>query len=87
MPLVAIQDGPRDHLTKGSKSDRQISYEITNVWNQRQTDIKELIHKTEIQKFQNHTYGYQRGNIMRKGKLGGWDSHIHTTIYYYIQNQ
>ena len=41
--------GPRDDHTKLSKSDRerQISHEITNIWNLI-NDTKELIHKTDL---------------------------------------
>ena len=31
-------------------------------------------------------YGYQRGNVGGRDKLGVWDYHIHTTIYK-IDNQ
>ena len=27
------------------------------------------------------TYGYQRGKVEGRDKLGVWDSHIHTIIY------
>ena len=42
-------DGPRDGHTRWCKSDRerQISYEITNMWNLIKNDTKELIHKAE----------------------------------------
>ena len=44
-------------------------------------DTKELTHKTETDsKISKQTYGYQRGNIVGKDKLGGWDWHIHTVI-------
>ena len=38
-----------DYHTKWSKSDkeRQISYEITNMWNLIKNDTKELVHKEE----------------------------------------
>ena len=35
----------------------------------------------QAQRFQNQTYCYQRGNTGLRDKLGGWDWHIHTTIY------
>ena len=43
-------DGPRDYHTKWSKSDRerQISYDITYMWNLKKNDTNELIYKTEI---------------------------------------
>ena len=41
-------DGPRDHHTKQSKSDRerQILYDITYMWNIK-NNTNELIYKTE----------------------------------------
>ena len=41
-------DGPRDYHTKWSKSgrERQISYDITYLWNLKY-DTNELIYKTE----------------------------------------
>ena len=45
------QDGPRDDHTKWSKSERerQVSYDITYMWNLVQNDTNELIdiYKTE----------------------------------------
>ena len=35
----------------------------------------------QIQRFQNQTYGYQRGSVGGRDKLGGWEGHIHMTIY------
>ena len=42
-------DGSRDYHTKRSKSDRerQISYDITYMWNLKKNDTNELIYKTE----------------------------------------
>ena len=42
-------DGPRDYHTKRSKParERQISYDITYMWNLKKNDINELICKTE----------------------------------------
>ena len=28
-----------------------------------------------------HTYGYQKGNVRGRDKLGIWEQHIHPTIY------
>ena len=39
-------------------------------------DTKEHIYKTETHRFQNQTYGFQRGNHWGSDKLGGWDYHI-----------
>ena len=42
-------DGPRDYHTRWSKSgrERQISYDITYMWNLKNNDINETIYKTE----------------------------------------
>ena len=44
-------DRPRDDHTKWTKSDRerQISYDITYMWNLKKNDTNELIYKTERQ--------------------------------------
>ena len=41
--------GPRDYHTKWSKSDRerQISHDITYMWNLKKNDTNELIYKIE----------------------------------------
>ena len=46
--ICSNMDGPRDYHTKWSKSDRerQISYNITYVWNLN-NDTNELIYETE----------------------------------------
>ena len=54
--------------------ERQISYEITDMWNLIKNDTKELTRKKQTQRFQNQTYGYQGGNMGgRRDTLGGWD--------------
>ena len=55
---------PRDYRTKWSKSDRerQMSYDITYMWNLKKNDTNELIYKTETDsQLRKQTYGYQRG--------------------------
>ena len=48
--MCSSMDGPRDYHTKWSKSDkeRQISYDITYMWNLKKHHTNELIYKTEI---------------------------------------
>ena len=41
---------------------------------------KEFIYKIERDKFQNQAYGYQRGNVNGKDKLGFWIN-IHTILH------
>ena len=56
-------DGPRDYHTKWSKPDgeRQISYDITYMWNVKKKDTNDFIYKTEINKptdIEKQTHGY-----------------------------
>ena len=44
--ICSNMDGPRDYHTKWSKSERQIPYDITYMWNLKY-DINELIYETE----------------------------------------
>ena len=56
-------DGPGDYHTKRSKSvgERQILYDITYMWNLKNSTDK-LIYKTETTHgLRKQTYGYQRG--------------------------
>ena len=64
--------------------ERQISYDITYMWNLKKKKTIQNILFTKQKKthwFQNQTYGYQRGNSGVRDGLGGWDWHMHTTIY------
>ena len=47
--ICSNMDEPRDDHTKWSKSDkeRQVSYDITYLWNLKKNDTNELIYKTE----------------------------------------
>ena len=70
-------DGPSEYHTKWNKSDRerQISYDITYMWDQK-TDLftksslftKNLLIK-QTHRHRKQTYGYQKG----RDKLGVWD--------------
>ena len=65
------------------KSDRvkQISYAITNMWNQ--MIQKNLFTKQkQTPRFQNQIYGYQRGNVVVRDGLRVGLAYIH-----YIQNR
>ena len=80
-------DGPTDYHTKWSKSyrERQIYHSVWNLI--LKNDTNELIYKTETDlQYRKQTYGYQRGNMVGRDKLGAWDWHIHTTIHK-IDNQ
>ena len=35
----------------------------------------------QTHRLQKQIYGYQKGKVEGRDKLGVWDSHIHTTIY------
>ena len=70
-------DGPRDNHTKWSKSDRerQISYDITYMWNLVfKNDTNELFTKQkQTHRYKKQTYGYQMGNVAGRNKSGVWD--------------
>ena len=42
--------------------------------------------RKQTHRHRKQTYGYQRGRLAGRDKLGDWDWHIHTTIYK-IDNQ
>ena len=44
--ICSNKDGPRDYHTKWGKSERQISYDITYMWNLKY-DTDELIYETK----------------------------------------
>ena len=76
-------DGPRDYLSKGSKSERkrQVSYVTTFMWNLKY-DTNELTYKTETKQ----TYGYQRGK--GRGKINQeFEIQQIQTIIYKIKQQ
>ena len=43
-------------------------------------DTNELTKQKQIHRIRKRTYGYQRGKVTERDKLGVWDWHIHTTI-------
>ena len=65
--------GPRDYLTKWSKSEQDnLSYDIAYVWNLK-CDTNELIYKTETDhRHRKQTYGYQRGKETVRNISGTW---------------
>ena len=62
--ICSNMDGPGNYHTKWSKPDRerQILYEITNMWNLTKMIQKNLENRNR-QRFWNQIYGYQRGNV------------------------
>ena len=73
--ICSNMDGPRNHHTKWSKSERerQIPYDITYMWNLKYV-TDELIYKTETDfRHRKQTCGYQRGKEVGRDKLGVWD--------------
>ena len=68
-------DGPGDYHTKWCKSDRERQiYDITYMWNLIKNNTNDLFTKQkQTHRSQNHTYGYQRGNVGGSDKLGDWD--------------
>ena len=52
------------------------------MWNLTKYGTKELIppKQEQTQRFQNQTYGYQRGNAGGRDGLGHWDWHIQLAL-------
>ena len=73
--ICGNMDGPRDYHTEWSKSDRerQISYDITHIWNLIKNDLNELRKQKQTHRFWKQSYGYHRGKVRGRDKLGGWD--------------
>ena len=74
--ICSKMDGPRDYHTEWSKSDRerQISYDITYMWNLiKMIQINLFTKQEQTHRLGKQTYGYQRGKVVGRDKLGGWD--------------
>ena len=72
--ICSNMEGPSDDHTKWSKSERQISYDITHMWNLKY-DTNEPVYKTELaRRHREQTCGCQGG-----GGRGGmdWELEIH----------
>ena len=74
-------DGPRDYHTKSSKSERQISYDITYMQNLKY-DTSELIMKQkQTHRHREQTCGCQGGGCWEGDGVEVWDWQMQTTIY------
>ena len=64
--------GPRDYHTKSDR-ERQISHNITYVWNSH-THTHTHTHTQKETHIENEIYGHQRGKegCGERDKLGGW---------------
>ena len=68
--ICSNMEGPRNYHTKWSQvRQRQISYNITNMWNLIfKNDTNELVYEIETDsQILKQTYGYQRGNVGCRG--------------------
>ena len=63
-----------DYHTKWIKSDRerQISYDITNMWNLRKWSKWIYLWNRKKLRHKRKTYDYQRGKVRQRVKLGVW---------------
>ena len=82
---ICNMDRPTDCHTEWSKSDRkrQISYDITYMWNLKKKKMVQMNLFTKQKyshRYRKQTYSHQVGKG-RRDKLGDWDRHIYTTIY------
>ena len=52
------------------------------MWNLKKVIKMNLFTKQkQTYRLREWTYGYQQGSVEGREKLGGWNGHIHTTIY------
>ena len=65
------QHVPRDYHTESNR-ERQISHDITYMWNLK-TDTNELIYKTETDSDFKYKLWLPKGKGGGRDKLGGWD--------------
>ena len=81
MPYAATQMD-LEILSEVSQTEkRQISYDITYMWNLK-NDTNEPIYKTETDsQTQKTNLWLPKGKRVGRGKLGIWDQQIQTTIY------
>ena len=64
----------REIIILSEVSRRQVSYDVTCMWNLIKMIQKTLFTKQKwTHRFLNQTYGYPRGNVGETDKLGGWD--------------
>ena len=64
-----------------SDTEREISYNITYMWNLKKNDTNELIYKIEIDSQTQKTNLWLPTGKAGKDKLGAGDQQIHTTVY------
>ena len=78
--ICSDMDGPWDCPTEWIKSDRerQISYDITYMWNLKKKGKSKLILKTEIVSQMQKTNSWLPRGKREGDKLGDWDLHTHT---------
>ena len=73
-------------LSEISQTEKDKGYMISQVESKKMIQMNLFPKQKETHRLQKQTYGYQRGKVGRRDKLGVWDSHIHSTIYE-IDNQ
>ena len=68
-------------LSRGGQTETDKYHEITQMWNLIKQGYKRTSShdRDRLKRYGNQTY--QRGNAGRRNGLGGWDWHIHTTLY------
>ena len=70
--ICSNMDGPRDYLTKWSKSERerQIPYAITYMWNLKYDKMNLSVKQKWTHRYREHTYGCQGWGDMGGGWIG-----------------
>ena len=80
MPFAAIWMDIEITILNEVDRERQISYDVTYMWNLIKLFLKTFIHKTETDSNIQKTNS-SKGKCRGRDKSGVWDLHIYTTTY------
>ena len=70
--ICSNTDGPRNHHTKWSKSDRDKHHISLIMESKKIIQLNLFTKQKQTHRVQEQNYGYQRGNVGGRGKLGVW---------------
>ena len=79
--ICSNMDGPRDCHAEWNKShrEREISHNITYMWNLKGNDTNELTKQKQTNRLREWTYGcWEEGWGKRQGV---WEGHEHTAVF------
>ena len=66
-------DGLRDYHTKRNKSERQIPYDITYMWNLKYNTNQHIYETKQTHRYREQICGCQGEGWVGEGRNGNWD--------------